>query len=201
MALIYQSDCSHCGTTAQFCGSYLAIRLDAVPSDRTPHALDGQIVPLHHPGESREIESLGYSFEQAANEGRLSRFYAVFCTNCGTRFEQRVFVPPNRDLVGCLPSLLLAMTVAYFVHTAWPHLLVVFLTFMLTAIASLLFVNKLAGKLRRARYADIITEVERVLPCPRCDSEDFQTASLRIKSGRCPDCDQMHLSVSAVAIS
>jgi len=94
MPLLYTGRCETCGE--RFCAAEVdwAIQLD-----------DGQIIHLCHPGETRELEEMGLTWQQASDEARLIRCINLLCKSCGGLYEARSFSGPVGCLAGCFAFL------------------------------------------------------------------------------------------------
>src|ERR1043165_583285 len=150
MPIVYRIKCEVCGkspeadgplagwvtTEAGGCGQilpegYVAVRLDS-----------GEFKPLPHPLETRTLEKLGFTWVQAAREGRLFRVTYKICRKCGRLHEER----QHRDTrAGCLAavfSLPIAVAVLKFGHKSdWIASLIGGYFVMMAVLASMQLFN------------------------------------------------------------
>lgn len=193
MGTIYRSRCSNCDATATFSGSCLAVQLGKIQINSS--LPKGRIVRLRHPGESSRLKKLGFTIGQAALEGRLFRFLQVLCTECGTRFEQRRFVPPHSGLVDCLVPISLATSVAFVAYSAWQNVVLGLLAFATSSYVAFSVWGFAINRRRLSRYSRRIAEIEGPVPCPRCDGQNHVPVSSQVRNHPCSVCGQYTVSV------
>ena len=159
---------------------------------------DRRFLVLAHPGESRILESAGFTWDEVFRQGRYVAVDNVVCRRCGTAFPRRRLAAPNG--AGCLPSLLTGAAVGVGVGSC-----------LHSAIAGLvagwagLFVVLHLVDFRRERYlrqrfparrASLAAERR----CPTCSADDARSID-GARSIPCPSCRAPALRFRPVGIS
>ena len=192
MPLILRTVCKNCNHTRGITSGYTLID-------------EEECHPLPHPGEEEELRSLGYTWDEAASQGKLADKQAHVCTSCGdlNYFYKQVLpdlVPINR-LMQIVLGLLALIWVLGCVHLEIGDFIAIagFIgIIVLVPLARTAFVR------RRLRRSDTISDE---LCCPTCKERNIETFWNYISrpegSILCPKCKQraMELDKGSWAIS
>jgi hypothetical protein len=108
MPLIYTVECSACGHQRDVSESHAQLQLH-----------DGTFVELEHPGEWRDLERAGFSWEQAHKEARLIGGSFCICRRCGNLYERRSRWYAEGCTIGVLASgeVIIAIGLAFALKT------------------------------------------------------------------------------------
>jgi len=145
----------------------------------------GEFVCLPHPIEHRRLESYGYTWDQAVNQGRLFDIKFKICTTCGLINEDPEICHPQ---IGCFPVLIAsAVSITLFkwlLKLNWPLTLLLGICICYAVACYVDYLNKLRrlkgdqnlrlNKCSACSGVDFI-EIpqigERLMPCPLCKAQ------------------------------
>jgi len=205
MARLFKGTCAACGHTSPLMPhDWLAVRLRS-----------GCVEVLGHPGEQRQLEALGFTWDEARREGRLLRRVAGLCVDCSTTIDldaddQRIpkrhlAWPEDLVIVGGLISVAAAVAGTL---SADPAIGLGWRLLMVPGVVALaLFgygrvvqgVGNIIEKYRRPVLASLPASS---IPCEHCiDGRVYPLELLAERPLICPACSRRDYSVRAVAVS
>ena len=203
MPPIVEGRCSACNAVAaRTSDRYMAIFMDEAARELA-HQDDPHLIILAHPGESRILAKLGFTFQTAALSGRLVSVSKVFCKECGQSFEIR-HLTTGLGVFGCFGFVILvALAIPVGVGIAllvdnWIGCIAGFVTLGLLSAA----VDSAVTKFILSRYAERAKRVATSARCPACGSREFGTpVELQREPIPCRACGQREVRFKMIGKS
>ena len=211
MPTIHRAQCEACGYATDMHSDYAAALIDRPPTEMEsavplPNSTapgspspNVHLLTLPHPLETSVLETAGYTWEQAEEEGRLVYVANVLCADCGTLRERWSLREPIH--FGCatilLPMLMIMCLPLMFFHA----LLGVSVVGFLLGLQGLEALRERSDTARfRRRFADRMRWLESGVACPACGSTKgtgFDTSDAL----PCPSCKAKALKTQVVGMS
>jgi predicted Zn-ribbon and HTH transcriptional regulator len=176
MPSILQARCDNCDYEAPpFPHGGSAILLDDESESTFACNDDRRIVRLSHPGESRALTQLGYTYTSATLSGRMLAINAQVCHECGQVFEsRRLTAAPG---AGCAGNLLLGAAIGVAVGVQPTRIGAALIVGAMVAVVGQLVAEFAICRAVRWRYAERARSLDSSSVCPSCDGDVVSTPS------------------------